>query len=49
IRGADCVSEVWVVLAGLWGRQLGCCPVRGGTGWQPGGKALLRIHCWESD
>lgn len=42
VEGVGCVGRAVGASAGLLSRQ-------GGTGWQPGGKALLKIHCWESD
>lgn len=42
VEGVGCVGKAVGASAGLLSRQ-------GGTGWQPGRKALLKIHCWESD
>lgn len=42
VEGVGCVGRAVGASAGLlsrWG---------GSTGWQLGGKALLKIHCWES-
>lgn len=46
-------SRLWVKSVGCVGRAVGASAGLlsrlGRTAWQPGGKALLKIHCWESD
>lgn len=48
VLGADCGLNVWGVLAELLGVSW-TVVMLGGTAWQPSGKALLKIHCWESN
>lgn len=46
-------SRLWVEGVGFVGRAVGASAGllsrQGGTGWQPGGKALLKTYCWGSN